>query len=333
MKEGSNIPIISIIVPVYKAAEYLTDCLDSILSQTFTDFELILINDGSPDNSGKICDDYAAKDSRIKVIHKSNGGASSARNAGVDLARGKYIGWVDADDRIDRNMYSKLINLSESYNADIADCQYFNIIGSQTVRSGKEEPVIYGTGDFILKQFFDAQMKPGLITKLYKRDIWDGIRFPLGRIHQDCYVNMRFALMPLVYTRTSESLYYYIIHENSITTTYTSREIRQAIYLYDYTMNLAAGDALLGLAKKYLTRDAINRLMGRYFEITVNSDIKNQHVYSHYIRKKLGLSLIKYVLLADLPLKTRISYTLLMINLKDIQLFMHKHLGKKGPIE
>jgi glycosyltransferase involved in cell wall biosynthesis len=321
-------PLISIIVPVYNAEKYLPDCLDSILSQTFTDFELILVNDGSPDNSGKICDVYASKDNRIRVIHKINGGASTARNAGVEAACGKYIGWVDADDRITPYMYATLLRLAESYNADIAECQYFMIEGNHTIRSGKEEPVVFGSGDFILKQFFSAQMKPSLCSKIYKREIWDGICFPACRKHQDCYVNMRFALMPLVYARTSEPLYYYIVRENSITTTLTSHEIRQAIYLYDYTINLAATVASTYMAKKYLIKDAINRLIGRYFQVSVNSNIKNRYVYNHYIRKKLGPSVIKYLLLTNLPLKTRISYALLLLNLKSLQIFLHKYLGK-----
>ncbi|KAF3371822.1 glycosyl transferase family 2, partial [Enterococcus faecium] len=89
---------ISIIVPVYKVEKYLRKCVDSILAQTFTDFEVILVDDGSPDNSGKICDEYAEKDNRVRVIHKENGGLSSARNAGIDVARGKYLGFVDSDD-------------------------------------------------------------------------------------------------------------------------------------------------------------------------------------------------------------------------------------------
>jgi len=90
-------PKISIIVPVYKVEPYLRKCIDSILAQTFTDFELILVDDGSPDGCGKICDEYAKKDNRILVIHKSNGGLSSARNAGLEIAKGEYIGFVDSD--------------------------------------------------------------------------------------------------------------------------------------------------------------------------------------------------------------------------------------------
>ena len=115
-------PEISIIVPVYKVEQYLPRCIDSILAQTFTDFELLLIDDGSPDNSGKICDEYAAKDSRIRVFHKGNGGVSSARNLGLDNAQGKYIGFVDSDDVIPPFYYQTLI--SYLFDNDVVCCNY-----------------------------------------------------------------------------------------------------------------------------------------------------------------------------------------------------------------
>ncbi|MCB8516908.1 glycosyltransferase, partial [Enterococcus durans] len=96
---------ISIIVPIYNVEQYLRKCVDSILAQTFTDFEVILVDDGSPDNSGAICDEYAKLDSRVRVIHKENGGLSDARNAGIEIAKGKYLGFVDSDDFIDKDMY------------------------------------------------------------------------------------------------------------------------------------------------------------------------------------------------------------------------------------
>lgn len=322
-------PTISIIVPVYKAEDYLPECLDSILAQTFTDFELILINDGSPDNSGAICDSYAKKDNRIKVIHQTNGGASAARNVGIQKAQSKYVGWVDADDRIAADMYSTLYSLIESYRADIAECQYYEFKGNTNIRkSGLDEPIVYGNGEFIMKEFFNSQMKPSLSNKLYKKEIWKNIRFPLGRNHQDFYVNIRFALMPLTYVRTSEAKYYYMIRNNSITTTRTSRELREAIYAYYYTINLSNVVAKTKLAKRFLKRDAINRLIGRYVDVAVNSNIKNLVVYNYYLRKILGWKLVKYILFTDLPLKTRISYILVISNLQNLQIFLHKHLGK-----
>lgn len=325
-------PALSVIVPVYKAEKFLSDCVDSILNQTFRNLEVILVDDGSPDGSGLICDEYAGKDSRIKVIHKPNGGASSARNAGLDHATGKYIGWVDADDMIAPDMYEMLMNLIEEYKADIADSQFYSVYNNKKIKSGPEGPVVSGTGEFILREFFSSAMKPGLTTKLYKRELWKNIQFPLGRNHQDCYINMRFALMPLTYVRTCEARYFYIIREKSITTTRTSHEIRQAIYRYEYTLNLAETVSKKEVtAKKLLLKDAINRLLARYFDVSVNSKLKTQFVYNYYIRKKLGiLSISLFLLHSALPLKTKISYALLLSNNKSLQVFLHKTFGKRS---
>lgn len=115
--------VLSIIVPIYNVEKYLKDCLESILVQTFNDFEIILVNDGSTDKSGEICDEYSKKDTRVKVIHKNNGGVSSARNIGLKNALGKYIAFVDPDDMIDKNMYEIMMNVSIKDDVDIVVCQ------------------------------------------------------------------------------------------------------------------------------------------------------------------------------------------------------------------
>lgn len=116
-------PKISIIVPIYNVEKYIEKCIQSILNQTFSDFELILVNDGSTDSCGEICDKYKKLDDRIIVIHKVNGGLSSARNAGIDIARGEYIGFIDSDDYIHEKMYEILYNNAITYNSDIVICK------------------------------------------------------------------------------------------------------------------------------------------------------------------------------------------------------------------
>jgi glycosyltransferase involved in cell wall biosynthesis len=115
-------PKLSIIVPIYNKEKYLVECIESVLTQTYSDFELILVNDGSTDSSGEICDRYAVRDSRVKVCHKTNGGVSSARNAGVDVSSGEYLGFVDADDMLVSRMYEVLVANLEQYDADISIC-------------------------------------------------------------------------------------------------------------------------------------------------------------------------------------------------------------------
>lgn len=120
-----NFPLISIIVPVYNVETFLRQCLDSIVTQTYKNLEIILVDDGSTDNSGKVCDEYAERDRRIKVIHKSNSGVSSARNVGLNVATGKYIGFVDGDDWIEPDMYEYLLSLCQNFQISIACCEYF----------------------------------------------------------------------------------------------------------------------------------------------------------------------------------------------------------------
>ena len=127
-------PLISIIVPVYNGANYFVECIESILAQTYTNLEIILVNDGSTDNSGNVCDNYAEKDNRIKVIHKENGGVSSARNAGLNVVTGEYIGFVDSDDYIAPQMFQYLYNLCNRYNTQISVCNFYTIRQNQTLR-------------------------------------------------------------------------------------------------------------------------------------------------------------------------------------------------------
>ena len=131
--------IISVIVPVYKAEKYLEKCLDSIVGQTYKDLEIILVDDGSPDSSGRICDKYAENDNRIKVIHKKNGGDSSARNAGFKEATGKYIATIDSDDWIELDAYEKMLKKMIENNVDIVRCGFFKDFDDKTL----ESPFIY----------------------------------------------------------------------------------------------------------------------------------------------------------------------------------------------
>ena len=119
-----NEELISIIVPVYNVEAYIHQCIKSIIEQSYKNLEIILVDDGSKDKSGKICDDYARKDKRIKVIHKKNGGLSDSRNAGITVATGKYIAFVDSDDWIEKNMYEKMYNECEKFGADICICGF-----------------------------------------------------------------------------------------------------------------------------------------------------------------------------------------------------------------
>ena len=175
--------LLSIIVPVYNVGSFLPKCIDSIISQTFTDFELILVDDGSTDNSVEICDAAAKKDSRVRVIHKENGGVVSARKAGLSVAVGKYAGYVDGDDWIDKHMYEHMVNAMEKYNCDMVMCDVEHENKSVPLSSGSTHINISG-GYYNREQlennvfpkmiytgvFYKFGIYPVIWNKLYKRE-------------------------------------------------------------------------------------------------------------------------------------------------------------------
>ncbi len=216
--------VVSIIVPVYNVEQYLRECVDSILSQSFTDFEVILVDDGSPDNCPKICDEYAEKDPRVKVIHKPNGGLSSARNAGLDIATGEFVGFVDSDDIIESEMYEKLVSAIMKNDADICFCRVVAI--SET---GDQQPngKYFGIGSSVLEGYRVLEMlvKGGcgsstyyesIWNKLYRRKLFSNIRFPVGKRHEDAFVVHRIYDLCDRVAFIEDALYLYRLRSGSI---------------------------------------------------------------------------------------------------------------------
>lgn len=184
-------PKISVIVPVYKVEPYLRKCLDSIVNQTYRNLEIILVDDGSPDNCGAICDEYAAKDGRIQVIHQENGGVSATRNAGLDAATGDWIGFVDSDDWIEPDMYQYLLENVQSYKADVATCGIQSLMPSgmieSTVSSGGPMLIDATTALQLLTQ--NRYISFSCCDKLAKSNLWKQMRFPNMRIWEDFWVS------------------------------------------------------------------------------------------------------------------------------------------------
>ena len=185
-------PRLSVIVPVYKVENYLRDCIDSILNQTFTDFELILVDDGSPDQCGKICDEYAALDKRVRVIHKSNGGLSDARNKGIDASKGDIIGFVDSDDKISDDMYQKMIQYMDDHQLDIVCADTYVVKnGKETFRPRFREDKLFSRME-ALREILTDSLDNAAWNKIYKRKVIGDIRFPMGRIYEDVATVYRF---------------------------------------------------------------------------------------------------------------------------------------------
>lgn len=189
-----NTPLLSIIVPIYNTATFLNRCIDSILTQKYTHFELILIDDGSKDQSGKICDEYAQKDSRIVVIHKPNGGQSSARNAGLNIAKGDYITFVDSDDYISMDCYQNNMEiLSRDKSIDILEYPIYTVnngnIEKLIIPRYNEEEHLYNKQDIFLFWSNNGIGVRGFVWQnIYKKNIWENTRFKEGVIFEDCLI-------------------------------------------------------------------------------------------------------------------------------------------------
>lgn len=243
-----NLPKISIIVPVYKAEPYLHRCVDSILAQTFTDWELILVDDGSPDQSGKICDEYAKKDQRVKVIHKVNGGVSSARQKGLDEARGEYTIHADPDDWAEPNMLEELYNEASKKEADMVMCDFIceyksgGVICKQEIKSSH--------ADDILKKMFAQQLHGSCCNKLIRRECYDkyNIRFPKNIIRwEDLYVVCSLLMHPIRVAYLPKAFYHYdlIINNNSIVRKVTKQGLDSQIQFIEHFKQIGCSLDLL----------------------------------------------------------------------------------------
>lgn len=215
---------ISVIVPVYNVEPYLRRCVDSILNQTFSDFECILVDDGSPDGCPAICDEYAEKDSRVKVIHKKNGGLSDARNVGLDKANGKYVSFIDSDDWIHPQMLEILYKGLMDNNVLISICEY-KLVEHQEPYTAVTEPIFekrYGM-DFLITNNIIAVIA---CSKLYDKRLFDGIRYPYGKWHEDEFVTYKLLYKAETIAYTVKPLYFYFQNENGITkSAYTTKHL------------------------------------------------------------------------------------------------------------
>ena len=213
-------PLISVIVPVYKVEPYLRRCVDSILAQTFTDFELILVDDGSPDNCGAICDEYAAQDSRIHVIHQENGGLSAARNAGIDWtfdnSDSQWISFIDSDDWVHPQYLEYLYRAVAESGADASVCVY----SAENEYRPNKMIEMAGWKGYSFEDFFCLR-KTGVhsiiaCAKLYKKSLFINKRYPVGKINEDLFITPKVLYECSLIAVTDATLYYYFQSDDSI---------------------------------------------------------------------------------------------------------------------
>ena len=218
--------LISIIIPVYKVEKYLEKCIESVLKQTYTNLQIILVDDGSPDNCGKICDEYAKKDPRIEVIHKVNGGLSDARNVGIAKAKGKYIGFVDSDDYIKEDMYEILINLIKEYDSDVSICNLYDVIdGKEYIRNNENGIQEYSRLEILKEVLLDKNIQSYAWNKLYKKELFDEIKYPIGKKYEDIGTTFYVFEKCNKIVVTSEPEYYYLKRSDSLVNNVTESTV------------------------------------------------------------------------------------------------------------
>lgn len=302
--------LISIIVPVYKVEAYLDQCVQSIVNQSYSNLEIILVDDGSPDNCPAMCDRYAAQDSRIKVVHKQNGGLSDARNTGIRMATGDYIGFVDSDDWIEQDMYEILLRAIQEHNADIAEIGVNYCYEGRTERKKAEEVHLLNKHE-ALTAFLDRSLLiQGCVWgKLYRADIVKKVMFPVGRLHEDGYFTYKALYEVEIYILLNICKYNYRQdREGSIMTTTAKqnfKSLKDVIDAFEQRNNFfeVRGEKLLAdKAKAYYYKTLVseykNARAGAFDTETCNYLKKKICSLNDEIlkNKQLGFWKVKYIL-------------------------------------
>lgn len=249
-------PLISIVIPVYKVEKYLPHCVDSVLVQTYQNLEIILVDDGSPDKCGQICDEYAVRDTRIRVIHKENGGLSSARNAGIDICRGEYLSFIDSDDFVSPYFMEIMYRAIEMFDSDIS----FLEKGVEFCDGTENEvELAKNAKDYATKKIDPREairlmlyqnIPTGIQWRLYKREIFDTIRFPIGYLHEDTATSHKLLMHAKSITMVNARVYAYrlrvesIVHSKFIPakaiSTVVGKQLMHDIMEYDPSLKAAA---------------------------------------------------------------------------------------------
>ena len=305
--------LISVIVPVYRVEEYLERCVKSILSQTYKNLEVILVDDGSPDQCPAICDACAEKDARVKVIHQENKGLSGARNAGIDAASGEYLAFVDSDDYVSPHFIEELYQLLQDTGCAIGQCRFSYVKGDGLVEEGDSAFCIY-RGESLMEQLYGPEEKATCFVvawnKLYRAELFKetGIRYPEGRIHEDEATTYRLFHEAKKLAFLDRALYgYYTENGGSITSVFSAKRLQ---WLTAHEERIAffkknGYEKLLPAAYRKLCDACITF----YFRCT--EQVKDAEELKKELRKRLETYRANGAAwIAALPLKTRMGYEL-----------------------
>lgn len=304
--------LISIVVPIYNVQKYLDRCINSLISQTYKNIEIILVDDGSPDKSGEICDIWKAKDSRIKVIHKRNGGLSDARNIGIEEAKGKYISLVDSDDYVHVRFLEILHKLCVENNSDISMCG--NYITSKE-EDWKCKIVEEGIRNINCREALENRQIPYCVAwnKLYRSDIIKKIKYPKGKIHEDVAIIYELLYNSINMSITDTKLYYYFENKDSIMRREYSRKRLDILDVLEKAYESFAARGEIKIANNILN-DYIDAILEQYKNVCeydctekkeIKKELKEKYKYAYIKLKKnkriKGIDLAKYMIYKYVP--------------------------------
>lgn len=319
---------LSIIVPVYNKEKHLDRCLQSILNQSFADFELILINDGSTDGSGLKCDEYKNKNQRVVVFHQINEGVSSARNKGLEIATGEYIGFIDADDRIESNMYEVLVTNVLNTSSDISICTMRQPTGRKAAILNPEEVKIFDRNQ-ALSAFLKGELDFSANNKIYKKEIAKEIKFE-GRMFEDVFYTYKAFSLSKKNVFVRNELYHYLISENSVSVSKFDQhylepvgvtkkivnsvpeELKEDAKAFDLIMNISLLNLILFAGRKKHPKEyelAVNNLKSYSDFVKTSKVVKMKHKAAYHIFKSspaiYSFALKAYCLLVSTEVATR----------------------------
>lgn len=286
--------MISIVVPVYNVEKYVKKCIDSILKQTYSDYELILVNDGSLDSSGEICSYYANSDCRIKVIHKKNGGLSDARNTGIQQAKGDWITFIDSDDYVSEDYLETLYNLIVYNNADISIASFTVVSKFKNADFSDGSKSIMNSEETIRRMLLGEGFDMGAWGKMYRTSFFKNNLYPVGKLFEDSKTTYQIISQANKIAFYSKSIYYYMNRKESIVNSKFSENKLDLI-----EMNLLSREFIL---KKYprLTNETNRRVLWAYFS-TLNQVIQSN---DSKIIEKYSPSLVEYILSQEVLVKS-----------------------------
>lgn len=250
--------LLSIIIPVYNVEKYLKNCLDSVINQTYKNLEIILVNDGSTDNCAKICDAYKDNNKQIKVIHKQNGGLSDARNVGILQATGRYIGFVDSDDTIDKEMYDILLSNLKNNNADISICNFYFVRENHKIQQSFSNQIKLKNKEEALDDLYNNSKFGNFVwNKLYKKELFNNIKFPIKKKYEDIWIMHELFAQAQNITYIDKPLYYYYERSNSII---GEESIQTSIDYFDGMIKRANSHTTQG-REKFIASTLLNRTL------------------------------------------------------------------------